>query len=65
MLNVKPYWTHYQPHFCAYLLSDRADVQEKFLCISDLFIKTPVYIRRSQVLGTEIFVLLLYALCTL
>jgi len=69
VFNVKPYWTHYHPHFraylCAYLLSERADIQEKFLCLSNLFIETPVYIRRSQVLGTEIFILLPYALCIL
>ena len=65
LFNVNLYWTHYQPHFRAYMLSRRADVQEKFLSLSNLFIETPVYIRRSQVLGAETFILLPYALCTL
>ena len=53
LFNVNLHWTHYQPHFRAYMLSRRADVQEKFL---NLFIETPVYIRRSQVLETETFI---------
>ena len=65
LFNVKPYLTHYQPQFRAYLLYERTDVQKKFLYLSNLFINTPVHIRRSQVLGTETFILLPYALCTL
>ena len=67
LFNVKPYLTHYHPHFRSYLLHERteSDVQNIFLYVSNLFIDTPVHIRRSQVLGTEIFILLPYALCTL
>ena len=65
IFNVKLYFTHYQPHFRAYLLNERTDIQKKFLYLSNLFIDTPVHIRTSQVLGVEIFILLPYALCTL
>ena len=65
LFNVKPYLTYYQPHFRAYLLHERTDVQFMFLYLSNLFMDTPVHIRRSQVLGTETFILLPYALCTL
>ena len=65
LFSIKPYLTHYQPHFRVYLLSERTDVQEKFLYLSNLFIDTPVHIRQSQVLETHRFILLPYALCTL
>ena len=65
LFNVKSYLTYYQPQFRAYLLYERTDIQRIFLYLSNLFIDTPVHIRRSQVLGTETFILLPYALCTL
>lgn len=65
LFKVKPYLTYYHPQFRAYLLSERTDVKEKFLYLSNLYIDTPVHIRQSHVLGTEIFILLPYALCTL
>ena len=44
LFSIKPYLTHYLPHFRAYLLSERTDVQENSLYLSNLFVDTPVYI---------------------
>jgi len=62
LFDLRLYTTHYESHFRAYVLHNTA--QRKLLYLSDLFIDTPVHIRKSQVLGTHVFVLLPYALCT-
>ena len=41
LFSIKPYLTHYQLYFRAYLLSERTDVQENLLYLSNLFIDTP------------------------
>ena len=65
LFSIKPYVTQYQPHFRAYLVYEKTDVQENFLYLSNLFIDSSVHICQSQVIRTEIFILLSYALCTL
>ena len=47
LFSIKPYVTQYQPHFRAYLISERNDVQENFLYLSNLFIDSLVHIHQS------------------
>ena len=63
LFDLKLYTTHYEPHFRAFVLHKSS--QRKCLYLSNIFIDTPVHIRKSQVLGTHLFVLLPYALCTI
>ena len=63
LFELNLYTTHYEPHFRAYVLHKTS--QRKLLYLSNLFMDTPVHIRKSQILGTYLFVLLPYALCTI
>jgi len=62
--HLKVYKTSYEPHFRAYLLQKQ--FTEKVLQLSNLFVETPVHIRKSQALGPHVFFIILpFALCTL
>jgi len=63
LFYLKLYTTHYEPHFRAYMLHKSS--QRKFLYLCNIFIDTPVHIRKSRTLGTYLFVLLPYTLCTI
>ena len=63
LLSVKKFSTIYEPHFRAYVLCEE-DVTT-VLYLTDLFIITPIHIHTSHILGSNKFVILPHALCTL
>jgi len=54
--------TLYEPHFRAYIVE--SDSCPRFICHLDLFIATPVYIRKSRVPDLSNIFVLPFALCT-
>lgn len=63
LFNITKFSTTYESHFHAYVLCEE-DVTT-FSYLTDLFIRTPVHIRTSCILGSSKFVILLLALCIL
>lgn len=61
LFSVKKFSTTYEPHFRAYVLHEE-DVTA-FLYLTDVFVRTPVYIRTSRSVGSNKFVILPHALC--
>ena len=64
-LNVEKFSTTFEPHYRAYILDDHSS-SSKIVLHSDLFIYTPIHIRKSSnpELKHNLFVLLPFALCT-
>ena len=64
-LNVEKFSTAFEPHYRAYILDDHFS-SSNIVLHSDLFIPTPIHIRKSSnpELKHNSFVLLPFALCT-
>ena len=56
VFSVTKFTTKFEPHFRAYLLSGQVD--STFVYQTDLFLHSPVHIRKSQVLGLNKYVIL-------
>lgn len=54
--------TSYEPHFRAYIVE--SDSYSRIICHLDLFIHTPVHIRKSHVPDLSNIFILPFALCT-
>jgi len=64
LFSVKLHHTCYEKHFRAYIL-ERNTFGETIIKHSELFLHTPLRIRKSQVLSAVTFVFLPHALCTM
>ena len=64
-LNVEKFSTTFEPHYRAYILDDNSS-SSNIVLHSDLFIQTPIHIRKSSnpELNHNSFLLLPFALCT-
>ena len=63
LFNVRQFHTYYEPHYRAYTLHNDTATCTKFVFYEQLFIHTPIHIRKSEALYT--YVILPHALCTM
>ena len=66
IFDVTRYTTTFEPHFRAYLLSEvEYTTSTTFVYQTELFLRLPVHIRKSQVFGTNKYIILPHAIFTL
>ena len=63
IFSIKQFHTFYEEHYHAYTFQDNTEVITKFISYEQLFLQSPVHIRRSQTLHT--YIILPHVLCTL
>lgn len=63
VFNVTKFTTTFEPHFRAYLLNGQED-GTTFVYQTELFLRSPVHIRRSQILGLNKYIVLPHAVFT-
>lgn len=63
LFSIKQFYTFYEPHYHAYTFRNDTDIIIKFVSYEQLFLQSPVHIRKSQTLHT--FIILPHTLCTL
>ena len=63
IFSIQQFYTLYEAHYHAYTFQDDTDVTIKLVLYEQLFLQSPVHIRRSQTLHT--FIILPHVLCTL
>lgn len=66
IFDVTKYATTFEPHFRAYLLSEAEDTTSgTFVFQTELFLRSPVHVRKSQVFGTNKYIILPHAVFAL
>lgn len=63
LFSIKQFYTFYEPHYHAYTFRNDTDIITKFVSYEQLFLQSPVHIRKSQTLHN--FIILPHVLCTL
>ena len=63
LFNIRQFYTYYESHYRTYTLDNNTAICTKYVFYKQLFIHTPIHIRKSEVLCT--YVILPYALCTM
>ena len=66
IFDVTKYTTTFEPHFRAYLLSEAEEsTSATYIYQTELFLRSPVHVRKSQVFGTNKYIILPHAVFAL